>query len=67
LPNNLSICRHRWHQLWSLPGDLNRKSEHAPHCSFITTTRLPTRPWKPQNLWLTATWLSFPILPTHWT
>jgi hypothetical protein len=21
-----------------LPGDLNRKFEHAPHCSFITTT-----------------------------
>jgi hypothetical protein len=19
-------------QLWSLPGDLKRKSEHAPHC-----------------------------------
>jgi hypothetical protein len=25
-----------------------------------------TRPWKPQNLWLT-TWLSFPILPTSQT
>jgi hypothetical protein len=27
--------------------------------SFIMTTRPPTCPWKPQNLWLT-TWLSFP-------
>jgi hypothetical protein len=34
--------------------------------SFIATTRLPTRPWKPQSLWLT-TWLSFPTLPTCWT
>jgi hypothetical protein len=47
-------------------GDLNRKFEHAPHCSFITTSP-PTRPWKPQSLWLTATWLWFPILPTHKT
>jgi hypothetical protein len=23
--------------------------------------------WKPQSLWLTTTWSSFPILPTHWT
>jgi hypothetical protein len=22
--------------------------------------------WKPQSLWLTATWLLFPILPTLW-
>jgi hypothetical protein len=51
--------RHHWDQLWSLPGDLNRKSEHAPYCS-ITITRSPTRPWKPQSLWL-----SFPILPTR--
>jgi hypothetical protein len=27
-------------QLWSLPGDLNRKSEHAPHCHHLS--RLPT-------------------------
>jgi hypothetical protein len=37
-PNNPWGCRHRWGQLWSLPGDLNRKFEHAPHCPFITTT-----------------------------
>jgi hypothetical protein len=42
--NNPWARRHRWDQLWSLPGDLNRKSEHAPHCSFITTTRPPTCP-----------------------
>jgi hypothetical protein len=29
--------------LWNLP-DLNRKFEHVPHCSFITTMHLPTRP-----------------------
>jgi hypothetical protein len=33
---------------------------------FITTTRLPTCPWKPQSLWQTA-WLLFPILPARWT
>jgi hypothetical protein len=26
------------------PGDLNRKSEYALHCCFITTIHLPTRP-----------------------
>jgi hypothetical protein len=35
--------------------------------SFIMTTRPPTRPRKPQSLWLTTTWLSFPILPTRRT
>jgi hypothetical protein len=54
-PNNPWACRHRWDQLWILPGDLNRKFGHAPHCSFITTTCPPTYPWKPQSLWLTAT------------
>jgi hypothetical protein len=53
--NNPWACRHHWDQLCSLPGDLNRKLEHAPHCSFITTTHPPTRPWKPQSFWLTAT------------
>jgi hypothetical protein len=32
--------------------------------SFIITTHPPTCPWKPQYLWLTTTWLSFPILLT---
>jgi hypothetical protein len=50
-----------------LPGDLNRKSEDAPQCSFIMTTRPPTRPWKPQSLWLTTAWFLFPILSTCWT
>jgi hypothetical protein len=36
-PNNPWTRRHRCDQLWSLPGDLNRNFEHAPHCSFITT------------------------------
>jgi hypothetical protein len=65
-PNNPSAHRHCRDQLWSLPGGLNRKFEHAPRCSFITTVRPPTCPWKPQSLWLTATWLSFPILHTRW-
>jgi hypothetical protein len=51
---------------WSLPGNMNRKFEHAPYCSSITTTGPPTRPWKPQSLWQT-TWLSFPFLPTRQT
>jgi hypothetical protein len=29
--------------------------------------RPPTHPWKLQSLWLTTTWLSFPILPTRRT
>jgi hypothetical protein len=55
LPNNPRVCRHRWDQLWSLPGDLNRKFEHVLCCSFITTMRPPTCPWQPQSLWLTTT------------
>jgi hypothetical protein len=35
--------------------------------SFITTMHLPTCPWKPQSVWLTTTWLSFPIHPTRQT
>jgi hypothetical protein len=31
-PNNPWGCRHHWDQLWSLPGDLNRKFEHVPYC-----------------------------------
>jgi hypothetical protein len=65
--NNPWILRHRWDQLWSLPGDLNRKSEHASHCSFIMAMCLHTHSWKPRSLWLTIAWLSFPILPTSWT
>jgi hypothetical protein len=66
LLNNPWARRHCWDQLGSLPRDLNRKFEHVPHCSFIITMHPPTHPWKPQSLWLTATWLSFPIHPTHW-
>jgi hypothetical protein len=64
LPSN--PWAHRWDQLWSLPGDLKRNSEHAPHCSVIMTMHMPTRPWKPQSLWL-ATWLLLPIPPISWT
>jgi hypothetical protein len=35
--------------------------------SFITTMHPPTRPWKPQSLWLTTKCLSFPILHTRRT
>jgi hypothetical protein len=45
--NNPWARKHCWDQLWSLPGDLNRKFEHAPYCSFIMTTRPPTCCWKP--------------------
>jgi hypothetical protein len=31
------------------------------------TMHPPTHPWKPESLWLTTTWLLFPILPTCWT
>jgi hypothetical protein len=27
--------QHHWDQLWSLPGDLNRKFEHVPHCRKV--------------------------------
>jgi hypothetical protein len=27
-------------QLWSLPGDLNRKFEHAPHCREVCSPTL---------------------------
>jgi hypothetical protein len=35
-PNNLWPHRHSWDQLWSLPGDLNRKAEHAQHAKFVS-------------------------------
>jgi hypothetical protein len=63
--NNPWAGRRHWDQLWSLPGNLNRKFEHVSYCS-ITTTHLPMHPWKPQSLRLT-TWLSFPFLPTRRT
>jgi hypothetical protein len=62
-PYNPWACRHCWDQLWNLPGDLKRKFENAPHCSFITTTCSAAHPCKSQSLWLTTSWLSFPILP----
>jgi hypothetical protein len=40
LPNNPWACRHRWDQLWSLPGDLNRKFEHVPHCREVCSPTL---------------------------
>jgi hypothetical protein len=64
--NNPWASRHHWDQLWVLPGDLSRKFEHMPYCSFITTTHPAMHLWKPQSLLLT-TWLSSPFLPTHRT
>jgi hypothetical protein len=40
LPNNPWTCRHRWHQLWSLLGDLNRKFEHSLHCRKVCSPTL---------------------------
>jgi hypothetical protein len=34
-PNNPWGCRHRWDQLWSLPGVLNRTSKHGLHCQEV--------------------------------
>jgi hypothetical protein len=65
-PNNLWAGRGHWVLLWSLPGDLKRKFEHVPYCSFITTTHPHMYPWEPQSLWLT-TWLSFLFLATRRT
>jgi hypothetical protein len=38
--NNQWARRHRWDQLWSLPGDLNRKFEHALHCRRVCSPTL---------------------------
>jgi hypothetical protein len=62
-PNNPWARRHCWDQLWSFPGDLNRKFEHAQHCCFITTTHPLTHPWKPQSLWLTNNMVIIPHPP----
>jgi hypothetical protein len=37
-------CRFHWDQLWSSPGDLNRKFEHAPHCHEVYSPTMTTRP-----------------------
>jgi hypothetical protein len=39
-PNNLWAHRHRWDQLQSLPGDLNRKFEHSLHCREVCSLNL---------------------------
>jgi hypothetical protein len=39
-PNNPWAHRHCWDQLWSLPEDLNRKFEHAPHCHRLCSPTL---------------------------
>jgi hypothetical protein len=39
-PKNPLARRHRWDQLWSLPGNLNRKFEHAPHCREVCSPTL---------------------------
>jgi hypothetical protein len=65
-PNNPWAGKRHWDELWSLPGDLNRKFEHVSYFSFITTTHPAMHPWKPWTFWLT-TWLLFPFLPTRRT
>jgi hypothetical protein len=40
--------RHSWDQLWSMPGDLNRKPEHAQHAKFVP--RLSTNYKKQWNV-----------------
>jgi hypothetical protein len=39
-PDNPWARIHHWCQLWSLPGDLCRKSEHAPHCRKVCSPTL---------------------------
>jgi hypothetical protein len=41
--NNPWARKHHWDQLWSLPGDLNRKLEHAPHCHEVCSLTLDKR------------------------
>jgi hypothetical protein len=38
--NNPWARRHCWDQLWSLPGDLSRKFEHAPNCREVCSPTL---------------------------
>jgi hypothetical protein len=39
-PNNPWARRHRWDQLWSLPGDFNRNFECAPHYHQVCSPTL---------------------------
>jgi hypothetical protein len=39
-PNNPWAHRHRWDQLWSFQGDLNRIFEHAPHFHKVCSPTL---------------------------
>jgi hypothetical protein len=38
--NNPWVRRRHWAQLWSLPGDRNRKLEQAPHCREVCSLTL---------------------------
>jgi hypothetical protein len=38
--NNPRAHRNHWDQLWSLPGDLRRKCECAPHCHRVCSPTL---------------------------
>jgi hypothetical protein len=40
LLNNPWVHRHRGDQLWSLPGGLNSKFQHAPHCRKVCSLNL---------------------------
>jgi hypothetical protein len=61
-PNSPWARRHCLDQLWSLPRDINKKFGTTTTGSFIMTVHPPTNSWKPQNLWLTITWILFPIV-----
>jgi hypothetical protein len=38
--DNQWACRHPWDDLWSLPGDQNRKFKHVPHCHKVCSLTL---------------------------
>jgi hypothetical protein len=52
--NNSWARKHYWDHLWSLPGDLNRKSEHAPHCHKVCSPNLDK--WSKSAVRKCASW-----------
>jgi hypothetical protein len=51
-------------EFFALARSINMNCRHHIHWSFVTTARPPTRPWKPQSLWLITTWLLFYCSPS---
>jgi hypothetical protein len=51
-----------WHAWEKICDEKFRNFGATTTGSFVTTTCLPTHHCKPRSLWLTTTWLSFPIL-----